>query len=134
MFHIELIYKVDLPKSTDMAAHVAFLKKYTFRQFLVSGQRLPRTGLILADARFANIQMIMRKIRSSARGFADLAPRVPCTSVPMQSQRIPGSEWWQRQAMAQSRRCASEEIELEAMQLKTIRLFVFSLWHRHAGL
>jgi len=49
MFVIELTYKVELAEiDAQMAAHVAFLKKYyASGNFLVSGRKIPRDGGII---------------------------------------------------------------------------------------
>jgi uncharacterized protein YciI len=75
MFVIELTYKVDLAKIDEqMAAHVAFLKKYyASGNFLVSGRKIPRDGgIILAVGKSREqIEAIIQEDPFHERGLAD---------------------------------------------------------------
>ena len=75
MFVIELTYKAALDEiDANMAAHVAFLKKYyTAGNFLISGRKIPRDGgVILAIAKSRHmIEAIVREDPFYVRGLAD---------------------------------------------------------------
>jgi uncharacterized protein YciI len=75
MFVIELTYKADLSEiDAQMAAHVAFLKKYyASGHFLVSGRKIPRDGgIILAVGKNRQqIETIIQEDPFYARGLAD---------------------------------------------------------------
>jgi uncharacterized protein YciI len=75
MFVIELVYKADLAEiDAQMAAHVAFLKKYyAAGNFLVSGRKIPRDGgIILAVARSRrDIEAIAEEDPFYQHGLAD---------------------------------------------------------------
>ena len=75
MFVIELTYKADLSEiDAQMAAHVAFLKKYyASGHFLVSGRKIPRDGgIILAVGKNRQqIETIIKEDPFYARGLAD---------------------------------------------------------------
>jgi uncharacterized protein YciI len=75
MFVIELIYTADLSEiDAQMAAHVAFLKKYyASGHFLVSGRKIPRDGgIILAVGKNRQqIEAIIQEDPFYARGLAD---------------------------------------------------------------
>ena len=74
MFVIELTYKAPLAKiDAQMAAHVAFLKKYyASGNFLVSGRQIPRTGgiIIAAGESKERIEAIMSEDPFCAKGLA----------------------------------------------------------------
>ena len=76
MFVIELIYKADLADiDAQMAAHVAFLKKYyASGHFLVSGRKIPRDGgIILAVGKSRQqIEAIVQEDPFYAHGLADV--------------------------------------------------------------
>ena len=75
MFVIELIYRADLADiDAQMAAHVAFLKKYyAAGHFLVSGRKIPRDGgIILAVGKSRQqIEAIVQEDPFCAHGLAD---------------------------------------------------------------
>jgi len=75
MFVIELTYKAPLADiDANMAAHVAFLKKYyAAGNFLISGRQVPRDGgIILAvGTSKAEIDTIIREDPFCRRGLAD---------------------------------------------------------------
>jgi uncharacterized protein YciI len=75
MFVIELIYQAPLAEiDANMAAHMAFLKKYyAAGHFLVSGRKIPRDGgIILATGTSRQqIETIIREDPFVHRGLAD---------------------------------------------------------------
>jgi uncharacterized protein YciI len=75
MFVIELTYTASLAEiDANMAAHVAFLKKYyASGHFLVSGRKIPRDGgIILAVGKSRQqIEAIIKEDPFYARGLAD---------------------------------------------------------------
>lgn len=75
MFVIELVYKADLAEvDAQMAAHVAFLKKYyAAGNFLVSGRKIPRDGgIIVAVAKSRkHIEAIAEEDPFYQHGLAD---------------------------------------------------------------
>jgi uncharacterized protein YciI len=75
MFVIELTYKATLAEiDANMAAHVAFLKKYyAAGNFLISGRKIPRDGgIIVAMGKSREqIEAIIREDPFCELGLAD---------------------------------------------------------------
>ena len=74
MFVVELTYKVPLEEiDSNMAAHVAYLKKYyASGNFVLSGRKIPRDGgIIVAVAKGRpQIEAIVREDPFYVRGLA----------------------------------------------------------------
>jgi uncharacterized protein YciI len=74
MFVIELTYKAPVEEiDSNMAAHVAFLKKYyATGNFMISGRKIPRDGgIIVAVAKGQpQIEAIVREDPFYVRGLA----------------------------------------------------------------
>lgn len=75
MFIIELTYKADLAEiDAQMAAHVAFLKKYyASGNFIVSGRKIPRDGgiIVARGDSLEQVEAIVREDPFISQGLAE---------------------------------------------------------------